>query len=341
MSATRPRTFRRAPTRSCTRLRCRARTSNCATADDLGVPVLHRAVALAAIADTRRTIAVAGSHGKTTCASMLALVLRAAGWEPSFVIGGEVNEVGTNAAFGEGEWFVVEADESDGTFLQLGPDAALVTNIEPDHLDFYGGFDALVGAFERFVDGVAGPVVLCADDPVAARLAAARPTMKTYGVAPDAHYRIVDEVTAAASTCRFTLEVDGGDAARARGADGREGDAERGRRVAAIALELGVDLDAVARALAGFGGVARRFQFRGVRRRRHVHRRLRAPPERGRGRDRDRTGRRVAPRASRCSSRTGTRVPRRSGPTSPTRSSKRTRSCSLTSIPRARRRFPA
>ena len=163
-----------------------------ATATERGIPVLHRSGALAALTATRKTIAVAGSHGKTTTASMLALILRSAGWDPSFVIGGEVNEVGTNAAFGEGEWLVLEADESDGTFLHLSTSAALVTNIEPDHLDFYGGFDALVGAFERFVDAVDGPVVTCADDEVAARIASSRPHVRTYGVHPDADYRIVD-----------------------------------------------------------------------------------------------------------------------------------------------------
>ncbi len=155
-------------------------------AAERGIPVLHRAAALAALAATRKTIAVAGSHGKTTSASMLALVLRGAEWSPSFVIGGEVNEVGSNAAFGEGEWLVVEADESDGTFLHLSPQAALVTNIEPDHLDHYGDFAGLVAAFEQFVDSVDGPVVCCADDAVAARLAAARPNVRTYGRAPTA-----------------------------------------------------------------------------------------------------------------------------------------------------------
>ena len=158
-------------------------------ADERGIAVLHRSLALAAIAATRRTIAVAGSHGKTTTASMLALILRGAGWPPSFVIGGEVNEVGTNAAFGSGEWLVVEADESDGTFLRLQPDVALVTNVEADHLDYYGDFDALVAAFEQFVDSARGPVVCCADDTVAARLAAARPSARTYGFARRASHR--------------------------------------------------------------------------------------------------------------------------------------------------------
>jgi UDP-N-acetylmuramate--alanine ligase len=233
------------------------------TADDLGVPVLHRSAALAAIAATRRTVAVAGSHGKTTCASMLALVLRGAGASPSFVIGGEVNEVGANAAYGDGECLVVEADESDGTFLVLAPEAALVTNVEPDHLDHYGGFPGLVRAFEHFVDGVPGIVVCCADDRVAASIAATRPNVRTYGAASGAHYRIVDE-TSGAHGCRFTLVVDGeprGELAVPVGVKATTNAAG----AAAMALELGIPFDAIARALAGFGGVARRFQYRGER----------------------------------------------------------------------------
>jgi UDP-N-acetylmuramate--alanine ligase len=194
---------------------------------------------------------------------MLALVLRRAGWSPSFVIGGDVNEVGANAAFGDGEWLVVEADESDGSFLQLGPEAALITNIEPDHLDFYGGFGPLVDAFASFADATPGPVVCCADDAIAGSLAAARPRVRTYGTAAAAHYRIVDE-TIDGRGCRFTLLVD--DVARGELAVPVGVKAStNAAAAAAIALELGVEFDAIARALAGFGGVARRFQHRGER----------------------------------------------------------------------------
>ena len=100
------------------------------------------------------------------------------------MIGGEVNEIGTNAAFGDGEWLVLEADESDGTFLQLRPDVALVTSVEPDHLGHYHGrFSELVGAFEQFVDGARGAVMCSADDRIAARIAATRPHVRTYGEA--------------------------------------------------------------------------------------------------------------------------------------------------------------
>ena len=232
-----------------------------AAARELGVAVLHRSAALAALAATRRTIAVAGSHGKTTTSSMLALMLRGAGWQPSFVIGGEVNEVGANAAYGSGEWLVIEADESDGTFLRLGPEAAIVTSVEPDHLDYYGGFEQLVAAFERFVDGVPGPIVCCADDRVAARIAGSRPRVRTYGRDAGAYYRVVDAGTGADME-RFTLLAGGrplGELVVPLAVQA----ATNAAGASALALELGVPFDAIAAALRGFGGVARRFERRG------------------------------------------------------------------------------
>ena len=230
-------------------------------AERRGIPVHRRAEALRALVATKRGIAVAGSHGKTTTSSMLALVLRGAGLAPTFVIGGDVNEVGTNAAHDDGEWFVVEADESDGTFLELPAEAAIVTNVEADHLDHYGSFDALVDAFDRFVSQVSGPCVVCADDVEAAALAR-RTGASTYGVAPDADYRIVEREGGRHGSRvvltrhgeplgELVLPVPGAhNALNAVGA-------------AALATEIGVPFDAIARALAGFGGVARRFEFRG------------------------------------------------------------------------------
>ena len=144
-------------------------------AEQAGLPVLSRADALAGIVAARRGLGVAGTHGKTTTTSMITLIMRAAGMHPSFLVGSEVNEVGTNAGLDFGEWLIVEADESDGTFLRLGLDAAIVTNIDHDHLWFWGDMDRLADAFRRFVDGVDGPVVLCSDDPGTRRLADTRP----------------------------------------------------------------------------------------------------------------------------------------------------------------------
>jgi len=132
-------------------------------ARERGIPVVARAETLAAITARKRCIAVAGTHGKTTTASMLSLILVEAGLRPSFLIGGEVNEIGTNAVWDTGEWIVVEADESDGTFLHLVPDIAIVTNVEADHLDHYGSFDAVRTAFAEFLAS-AGHRVVGGDD---------------------------------------------------------------------------------------------------------------------------------------------------------------------------------
>ena len=231
-------------------------------AHERGIPVLRRADALGSIVATRRCIAVAGSHGKTTTSSMLALVLRACGLRPSFMIGGQVNELGTNAAWDDGAWFVVEADESDGTFLELGVDSAIVTNVEPDHLDHYGGFDPLVDAFSRFCDGVPGTLVVCADDPVAARFALSRPGARTYGVARDAHYRM-DGYSGDRGGGRFDLVRDGVRLGEIRMPLPGLHNATNAAGAAALALEVGADFDDVAAALARFAGVARPLQHRG------------------------------------------------------------------------------
>jgi UDP-N-acetylmuramate--alanine ligase len=231
-------------------------------ATERGVPVLRRAEALAAIVRTRRGIAVAGSHGKTTTSSMLTLCLRAAGWQPSFLIGGDLNEVGTNAAYDDGEWLVVEADESDGTFLELAPEAGIVTNIEADHLDHYGDFPALVAAFHTFVDGLPGARVVSADDPITRELARDHANVVTVGTSDDANYRI-ESYAGSRSGSRFDLtrdrELIGTIELPVPGAH----NAANAATAATLALEIGVPFDAVRTALAGFGGVARRFQFRG------------------------------------------------------------------------------
>ncbi len=239
-------------------------------AEAAGIPVLRRAEVLAAIVATTRGIAVAGVHGKTTTSSMLALILRGAGTHPSFIIGGELNEVGTNAAFDDGEWMVVEADESDGTFLELGVEAAIVTNVEPDHLDHYGDFATMVRAFADFLARVPGPKVVCADDPILRDIVAehahdhdgGRLRPITYGWSEDADYRISDYVPGRVGS-RYTLHR--GDellGSVALPVPGRH-NALNAAGAAAMATELGLGFDAVAHALGAFAGVARRFQFRG------------------------------------------------------------------------------
>jgi len=149
-----------------------------------GIEVVHRSAMLGAIAASRRCIAIAGTHGKTTTASMLSLVLVEAGLRPSYLIGADVNETGTNAIWDEGEWLVMEADESYGSFAALRADIAVVTNVEPDHLDHYGTFESLADAFESFLR-TARTRVVCADDAVAARLGAAC-RAESVGTTPDA-----------------------------------------------------------------------------------------------------------------------------------------------------------
>jgi UDP-N-acetylmuramate--alanine ligase len=230
-------------------------------ATELGIPVWSRARVLAAIAATRRTIAVAGTHGKTTVSSMLALLLAGAGRHPSFIIGGEVNEIGTGAAWDQGDLLVVEADESDGTFLELPAFAAVVTNVEPDHLDHYGGFDAVVDAFDRFLAAVEGPRVVCGDDAVAGSLAAARNAV-TYGRGDGVDYRMVGLETGRAGS-RYGVEHRGASLVDVELSVPGAHNALNALAALVVAVEVGVDAQVAADVLRRYGGVARRFQFRG------------------------------------------------------------------------------
>ena len=228
-----------------------------------GIPVLRRAQTLAAICATRRTVAVAGTHGKTTTSSMLALVLREGGLCPSVIVGGELNEIGAGALWDRGQWLVVEADESDGTFLELPAEVAVVTSVEPDHLEHYGGFDALVDAFARFLAGASGPRVVCADDPVAAGVGRAQGAV-SFGTAEDADYRMV-ELETGRSGVVFALEHEGARLGRVELPVPGAHNARNACGAMVTGLLLGVEGPAAVRALERFAGVARRFQFRGER----------------------------------------------------------------------------
>jgi UDP-N-acetylmuramate--alanine ligase len=227
-----------------------------------GVTVLTRAGMLAAICAEARSLGVAGTHGKTTTTSMLMLILAEAGLRPSFVVGGDVTDVGTGAQWTGSDWFVVEADESDGTHLELPLFGTILTNVEVDHLDHYGSFEGIVDGFDRYLAQIAGPKVVCGDDPVTAGLAA-RHGAVTYGISAGVDVRAVD-VTATTGAFTFTIE---------RGGE-RVVDIELPLRgvhnvvnatgAAAMAMEVGVDPVHIATALAKFGGVARRFDIRGV-----------------------------------------------------------------------------
>ena len=235
-----------------------------ARARQLGIPVLPRGAMLAELMRSRRGVAVAGSHGKTTTASMLASIFDAAGLDPTFVIGGVVTEDGGNSHHGSGPHLIAEADESDASFLHLSPATAVVTNIDRDHLGAYGqDFERLKGAFAEFAERVApdGALAVCADDAGAAELArtSTRRTL-TYGFAPDADCR-ADAVTAPAPN-RLSFRV--------RRNEGEDLDVEIPMlgccnaqnalgAIAAASLE-GVADDAIVRGLQAFGGVRRRFE---------------------------------------------------------------------------------
>ena len=227
---------------------------------DRGGVVLRRAELLGAITSTCRTIAVAGTHGKTTTSSMLAVIAREGGLNPSFIIGGDVTQLGTGSAWGSPDWFVVEADESDGSFLELGHTVGLVTNVEPDHLEHYGGEAGLRSAFETFVDE-AETSVICLDDDGAAALAG-RPGVVTYGLEADADYRMVG-LERHGMGSSFGLVANGRELGRLDVPMPGLHNARNAAGAATVALESGVPFDAVREGLAGFGGVARRFDHRG------------------------------------------------------------------------------
>lgn len=236
-----------------------------------GIPVILRPAVLARLMDGRTTLMVTGTHGKTTTTSMLIVALQHCGRDPSFAVGGEMGEAGTNAHHGSGDCFVAEADESDGSLLEYTPNVAVVTNIETDHLDFYGSADAYVGVFDAFMERLApgGALVVCVDDPGAAalaeRTAALGIRVLRYGSAPDAEN----------AATLVSWEQQGTEAvAHIRLAGEQRPRVMRlsvpGRHMALnalgallAALEIGAPPDAVLDGLAGFEGVRRRFELVG------------------------------------------------------------------------------
>jgi UDP-N-acetylmuramate--alanine ligase len=232
------------------------------------IPVVRRAEMLAELMRLKSCVAIAGTHGKTTTTSMVATLLDAGNLDPTVINGGIINAYGTNARLGAGEWMVVEADESDGTFLKLPADIAIVTNVDPEHLDHFGTFDAVQDAFRHFVEGVPfyGFAVMCIDHPVVQTLVGKIEDRRiiTYGENPQSDVRLLDLVAANGGS---TFKVSFRD--RKAGTDhdiadlvlpmpGRH-NALNATAAIAVAHELGLSDDTIRRALAGFGGVKRRF----------------------------------------------------------------------------------
>ncbi|WP_104179404.1 UDP-N-acetylmuramate--L-alanine ligase [Arthrobacter sp. B0490] len=248
----------------------RATNPELAEARRRGLPVLHRSQALAAAMHGQHGVAVAGTHGKTTTTAMITVLLREAGLDPSFAIGGDVAALGVNAAWTGSDVFVAEADESDGSFLNYAPRIAVVTNVEADHLDHYGTAEAVHDSFRQFARRLPedGLLVACADDPGAAALAEGvhEPCrVRTYGYAATADLRISDTRAVGSTTnSLLSFAVDGLDAQQELqlGVPGRH-NILNAAAAFAVALELGVDPAVAAAALSLFSGAARRFEARG------------------------------------------------------------------------------
>jgi UDP-N-acetylmuramate--alanine ligase len=234
-----------------------------------GAVVLRRAEALAALMLDHRVACVAGTHGKTSTTSMLTVALQHCRMDPSFAIGGDLNESGANAHQGTGGVFVAEADESDGSFLFFAPSVAVVTNVEADHLDHHGTVEAYVAVFDSFLERIqpGGVLVACADDPGSAALAERAAKLgirvRTYGrtATGDGSVRLVDYRPAdSGGVARVELD---GEVVDVRVAVPGEHMAANAIAALVAALELGADREGVLTGLAAFGGVRRRFEFKG------------------------------------------------------------------------------
>lgn len=230
-------------------------------AERRGLPIWPRARMLAEAAGPLKTVAVAGTHGKTTTSSMVTAALRGAGVDPTFLIGGELNDVGSNAGCGEGDLYVVEADESDGSFLHLEPHAALVTNIEADHLDHYENVREIEETFAEFMAGVPadGILVVWADDPRLPRMATECPArVITYGCADGADVRCSAVVSDGSNS--FSVRLPDGSEHQVCLSIPGEHNALNATGALAMAWALGHDAGRGAGGLSAFRGVRRRFE---------------------------------------------------------------------------------
>ncbi len=229
-------------------------------ASEIGLVVHARHEILGSLTRLRRPVAIAGTHGKTTTSSMLAVMAVEAETDPSYIIGGDVHQLGSGARAGTGEWFIVEADESDGTFLELGHEIGVVTNVEPDHLEHHGGEDELRDAFRRFA-GQGRESIVCADDPGAAALAF-EPGVETYGTSAEATHRMVD-LERGADSVSFVLTGPGGGRAQISLPMPGMHNARNAAAAAVAARRMGISDAEIEQGLAAFRGVGRRFEFRG------------------------------------------------------------------------------
>ncbi|MGA7426496.1 MAG: UDP-N-acetylmuramate--L-alanine ligase [Rhodoplanes sp.] len=237
------------------------------------LPVVRRAEMLAELMRLKSCVAVAGTHGKTTTTSLVASLLDAGGFDPTVINGGIINAYGTNARLGEGDWMVVEADESDGTFLKLPTDIAIVTNIDPEHLDHFGTYDAVQAAFQAFVNNVPfyGFAVMCIDHPVVQTMVGRIEDRRviTYGENPQADVRLLyldnsDGKSRFGVVFRDRAGVDVHEIADLSLPMPGRHNALNATAAIAVARELGVADERIRSALAAFTGVGRRFTRTGA-----------------------------------------------------------------------------
>lgn len=233
-------------------------------AKERGIPVLHRSQALHWLIGGRRLVSVAGAHGKTTSTGMIVTALRAAGADPTFVNGGVIAALGVSSGTGSDDIVVIEADESDGSFLLYDTAVALITNVDPDHLDHWGSREAFYDGFVRFADAASEAVVISADDPGAREVTAAlsHANVVTFGRAEDADLRVSDIATD--GPVSFTLHH-AGDTATGRLAVPGAHNAINAAGAVAVLITLGYDLEPAVRAVEEFGGTVRRFELHGIR----------------------------------------------------------------------------
>ncbi len=232
------------------------------------IPIVRRAEMLGELMRLKWAVAVGGTHGKTTTTSLIAALLDGGGIDPTVIIGGIVNAYGTNARLGQGDWMLVEADESDGSFTKLPATIAVVTNIDPEHMEFYGSIEALHDAFEVFVENIPfyGLAVLCIDHPAVQALIGRIEDRRivTYGFSPQADVRAVN-LSAGRGSQQFDIEIEGRAEEAKTSIEGinlpmaGEHNVLNALAAIAVAREIGVADEKIISAMAGFAGVKRRF----------------------------------------------------------------------------------
>ncbi len=236
-------------------------------AERLNIPIIHRSQMLARLLNERKGVAVAGAHGKTTTSSMIALVMEECGVDPTYIIGGEIMNVGTNAKAGKGEFVVAEADESDGSFLQYHPWLGIVTNIEADHLENYGGdFNRLKAAYVQFMNHLAedGTAIVCVDDEnVISLLPEVKGKVITYGIQSQSADYLASDIVLGDRQLSFTMSGYGETLGRIELSVPGQHNLYNAMATVIACLKAGIPFSSIAEAIVKFNGAKRRFQVLG------------------------------------------------------------------------------